>query len=374
MELLCEGPVEPLVAEIERRLASAATHPGATVNATSATVAPPTAASLAGSRANRLPLESADRDRLSTVRRDNVIEWSASAYGEARWTPFAWMTWMAGVRGDLFLFDVDARDGVGRDTNSGREIDGLVSPKLSLVLRPHDMVELYLNGGGGFHSNDARGTTIRVAPSGEVVDDVNPLARQWGAEIGARWQPDRRFHLAGAFWFLTSESELVYVGDAGETEPAGSSRRYGVELTAFVRPIDWLAFDATYAVSSAKFKNAPSGEDHIPGAIETVLSAGATLTAGPLSGSVRLRHFGAYPMLEDNSQRAGSTTLVNLGANYDWNRFRFGVTVINLFDSKDNDIEYYYASRLASEPAPVEDVHLHPVEPRQVRATVTAHF
>ena len=320
-------------------------------------------------------MKTAARSRVSTTRRDNVTEWSGSLYSEARWTPFEWMSWMVGVRGDLFVFDVDARDGLGQETNSGREVDGLVSPKLSLVLRPHEQVEVYLNGGGGFHSNDARGTTIRIDPaSGELVDDVDPLARQWGAEIGTRWQPDDRFHLTGAFWFLRSESELVFVGDAGTTEPQGSSRRYGVELTGFLRPFDWIAFDASYAFSNADFTSEPSGRDRVTGALETVITAGATVTAGPWSGSLRVRHFGAYPLIEDNTQRAGSTTLLNLGANYDWKQLRFGVTVINLLDSKDNDIEYFFESQLAGETAPEEDVHLHPAAPRQVRATLTARF
>lgn len=321
----------------------------------------------------------AARRRVSTVRRDNVTEWSGSLYSEARWTPFEWMSWMVGVRGDLFVFDVDTRDGVGQETNSGREVDGLVSPKLSLILRPHDQVEVYLNGGGGFHSNDARGTTIRIDPasdpaSPERVDEVDPLARQWGAEIGTRWQPDSRFHLTGAFWFLRSESELVFVGDAGTTEPQGSSRRYGVELTGFLRPFEWIAFDASYAFSNAEFTNEPSGQDRVTGALESVITAGATVTAGPWSGSLRVRHFGSYALVEDNSQRAGSTTLLNLGANYDWKQLRFGLTVINLLDSKDNDIEYFFESQLAGEPAPVEGVHLHPAAPRQIRATLTARF
>lgn len=315
------------------------------------------------------------RQRVNTVRRDRVTEWSGAAYSEARWSPFDWMTWMVGVRGDLYVFDVDAREGMGSETNSGREVDALLSPKLALMLRPHEDVEVYLNGGGGYHSNDARGTTIRIDPrTGDPVEAVDPLARQWGAEVGARWQPDSRFHLTSAFWFLRSSSELVFVGDAGTTEAQGSSRRYGVELTAFVRPVRWLAFDATYAVSRADFTNTPGGQDRIPGALESVVTAGATLTAGPLSGSLRVRHFGAYPLSEENRQRAGSTTLVNLGANYDWGALRFGLTVVNLFDSKDSDVEYFYESRLAGEPAPEEDVHLHPVEPRQFRATVTARF
>ena len=237
------------------------------------------------------------RQRVSGVRRDEVHEWSGAVYSEARWSPVEWMTWMLGVRGDLFVFDVDPRSGVGQQANDGTEVDGLVSPKLSLILRPHETFEIYLNGGGGFHSNDARGVTIAIDPkTGAPVDDVDPLARQWGAEIGARWQPDPRMHLTGTLWFLTSESELVFVGDAGTTEPQGSSRRHGVEVTGFLRPFDWIAFDASYSYARAEFKNAPAGQDRIPGALESVFTAGATLTAGPASGSVRVRHFGAYPL------------------------------------------------------------------------------
>ena len=45
------------------------------------------------------------------------------------------------------------------------------------------------------------------------------------------------------------------------------------------------------------------------------------------------------------------------------------VDVLNLLDSDDDDITYFYASRLAGEPAEgVEDLHFHPIEPRTVRA------
>ncbi|MFK7898563.1 MAG: TonB-dependent receptor [Myxococcota bacterium] len=329
-------------------------------------------------------LRTAGRQRVSTVRRDNVTEWSGSLFGEAVWSPSDFFTARAGLRGDLFVFDVDARDGVAAGTNSGREVDGLVSPKLSFILRPHDDFEIYLNGGGGFHSNDARGTTISIDPASEDplnperVDSVDPLARQWGAEIGARWQPSAQAHLTTAFWWLDSESELVFVGDAGTTEAQGSSRRYGVELNGFIRPVDWLAFDASYTYSWAEFRSLPSGADRIPGAIESVVAAGATVTFGPLSGSLRVRHFGAYPLIEDNSKRAGGTTLLNLGAGYDVGPLRFGITVVNLLDSKDSDIEYFFPSRLEGPPAEPaageEDVHFHPAAPRQVRASVTARF
>jgi hypothetical protein len=47
------------------------------------------------------------------------------------------------------------------------------------------------------------------------------------------------------------------------------------------------------------------------------------------------------------------------------------VGVLNLLDAAEYDIQYYYPSRLQGEPAGgVEDVHFHPVEPRQVRISV----
>ena len=50
------------------------------------------------------------------------------------------------------------------------------------------------------------------------------------------------------------------------------------------------------------------------------------------------------------------------------------VSVFNVLNRRDCDIEYYYASQLRAEPAPVNDLHVHPVEPRSVRATILYRF
>ncbi len=45
--------------------------------------------------------------------------------------------------------------------------------------------------------------------------------------------------------------------------------------------------------------------------------------------------------------------------------------MLNVFDSRGDDIDYYYVSRLPGEPAAgVGDQHFHPVEPRQLRVSV----
>jgi len=322
-------------------------------------------------------IQTAERQRAEITRRDAVTEWSGSVFAEAEYEPLAWLTVVAGLRGDLYAFDVDTRSGAfgSAPFNGGGEVDGLVNPKLALIARPHEHVELYLNGGGGFHSNDARGTTLQIDPSdGSTRPPVDPLARQWGTEIGARWQPDERLHLTSVVWFLDSESELVFVGDAGTTEATFASQRFGVELTGFVRPFPWLALDATYSWSNARFDTLEDGVDKVPGGLEHVVAAGATVTAGGFSSSVRLRYFAAYPLLEDNTRRAASTTLVNWGNAYTWRNVTFDLTVINLFDSKDSDIQYFYESQLPGEAAPVSDTHLHPAEPRQLRGTVRVAF
>lgn len=41
--------------------------------------------------------------------------------------------------------------------------------------------------------------------------------------------------------------------------------------------------------------------------------------------------------------------------------------ILNLLDSDDRDITYFYESQLRGEPTGVEDLYFHPMEPRQVR-------
>jgi outer membrane receptor protein involved in Fe transport len=70
-----------------------------------------------------------------------------------------------------------------------------------------------------------------------------------------------------------------------------------------------------------------------------------------------------------------ATLLLNAQAQYEFNpNWTLGIEVMNLLDSDDNDITYFYESQLASEAAPVEDIHFHPAEPRSVRLTLQARF
>ena len=311
------------------------------------------------------------RQRIRTIRDDEVQEFSIGGFAEIELNVTDRLRASVGVRGDFYDYNVDA----SIIANSGDGTDGIFTPTAALAWRATDALELYANYGQGFHSNDVRGAAISIDPrTFDPVDPVDVLVRAEGAEIGARFSQGRFNATISGFW-LELDEELVFVGDAGTTEPNDASRRFGVEFSAFWRPADWVRFDGTAAYTDARFKNAPGGEDRIPQAVENVFGAGVTVEPlERLTGSLRLRHFGKAPLIEDASVFSEPTTIVNLGLYYDLGPARLGLDVLNLFDSEDADITYFFESQLPGEPAPVADIHLHPVEPRQVRGSLTLQF
>ncbi len=311
------------------------------------------------------------RERIGTIRSDAVSEWGSGGWvaAESRWTP--WLRTMAGLRGDAYRFDVRA----DIPENSGERWSGLLSPKGSVAVGPWAGTEVYASAGLAYHSNDARGTVISVDPvTGEPADRVDPLVRSRGAELGLRASPAGTWRTTLAAWVLDLDSELLFVGDAGTTEPSDRSRRVGVTWTNFWRPLPSLSVDADISLTRARYVGPPDGEDFVPGAIENVVAAGVAWDGrgdGPLA-ALRVRHLGAYPLIEDDSVRSGATTLVNARLGWRFGKVTLYTSILNLFDVDQSDIEYWYASRLLGEPAAgIEDVHFHPVEPRQLRAGVS---
>ena len=176
----------------------------------------------------------------------------------------------------------------------------------------------------------------------------------------------------------------VFVGDAGTTEPSGrKGRRYGVEFANFYDVTKWMTLDADFAFSKARFRDHDAAVgDHIPDAVESVIAAGVSFhDLGGFFGSLRMRYFGARALIEDNSVRSAASLLFNAQAGYQINKtWAVQVDVLNLFNAKVNDQEYYYSSRLPGEPAGPEadggylDRQVHPAEPLTVRVSLTAKF
>jgi len=313
----------------------------------------------------------------AVTREDEVLQSSLGLFLAERIALTDWARAELALRGDIFRFEVDSSEPL----NSGTEVAGRASPKGSLVFGPWRDAEAYLSSGLGFHSNDARGTSTRVDPADGVTPlaPVDPLVESRGAEVGFRFTPPR-LQSTLAFWWLELDSELVYIGDAGNTEAGRPSRRYGVEWTNFWTPLDWLTLDADFAFTHARFSDSDPAGDRIPGAVGTVIASGLSVDRHPwlpdAFAALRLRYFGPRSLIEDDSARSEQTLLVNLLAGYRLTeRAQLAVQVFNLLGREDDDITYFYPSRLPGEAAGpsdggFDDFHFHPVEPRAARVVL----
>lgn len=317
----------------------------------------------------------------ATVREDAMKQTSVGLYIENRTQWLRWLRSTAALRADLYRFDVSS----SLAANSGQASDRMLSPKLAFTLGPWAGTEGFVSMGSGFHSNDGRGTVQRVDPTDATtpVSRVDALVRTKGAEVGLRHQPSQTLQLSASVWGLDAASELLFVGDAGTTEASRPSRRRGIELSADWQPAPgWLA-ELDAAFTRARFADSDPAGTRIPGAVSRVLSLGLGYDPGAWFAQARLRHFGPRALVEDNSVRSSSTTLVNLRLGWRADtRSLVTLDVLNLFDRRDSDIDYFYASCLRTDQARagsgcqplvgqpytgIGDVHTHPVEPRSLR-------
>ncbi len=318
-------------------------------------------------------LRTQDRQLVDTVRDDVVEEGSIGVFvaNEFRFND-QWRSYV-GVRRDEYDFDVDSSLAV----NSGSARAGQTSYKASLAYTPFDALELYASAGTGFHSNDARGTTIRVDPvSLEPVDRVDALVESTGAEIGSRLYFSDRLQATLALWTLRLDSELLFVGDAGITEPTRPSKRDGVEAGLYWFGSETYSSNIEASYTRSRFRDDDPAGHEIPGSIPLVVSAGVTgRYAGGWLASAQLKHFGKYPLIEDDSVRSDGSTIVNLRVGREWSRYGLHLDVLNALDSDDHDIDYFYASRLPGEPEEgVEDIHYHVFPSRSLRLSLQVRF
>ena len=93
-------------------------------------------------------------------------------------------------------------------------------------------------------------------------------------------------------------------------------------------------------------------------------------------GSLRFRYFGDRPLIEDGSQTSNGTRTWNLKLGYEQVQWRASLDILNLTNSHDHDIDYFYSSRLAHEPfgSATDDIHYHPIEPRTLRVSIAYKY
>jgi len=285
--------------------------------------------------------------------------------------------------------------------NSGTASKFLPSPKASLIFGPWAKTEFYIQGGFGFHSNDARGATQHVEPISPAnpfptpSTPISPLVQTKGGEVGVRTLFVPHLQSTLSVWYLHSNSELEQDGDTGSTVASEqSSNRYGVEWANYYTPLEHLAFDFDLADSRARFTQVDPddaasvnvgggqypvqgpGGFRVPEAVGFVVSSGVTVhDYKGSSASLRLRYFGPRDLTSDGIYRSNLTALLNAEVGYQINRrLRVSAEFLNLPNRHDHDIDYAYISRITPTDAPAFTDVFHPVEPFQLRFGLRYRF
>ena len=172
------------------------------------------------------------------------------------------------------------------------------------------------------------------------------------------------------------------VGDAGVTEARGASRRRGLEWSNDNAPWPWLLVDADMAWSRARFVAEENGGKRVPNAVPCNASLAATLTpAGPWFAGLKLRYIGAYDLDESGTEKSRSNWTANLKLGWRFSpRNELSLDVLNLFDRRANDIEYWGEACTRAEGAGcgggegIAGRLVHPMEPRALRLSWRAAF
>ena len=348
------------------------------------------------------------RQFLAAYINDHVDEGNAAIYGEntIHWT--SWLRTVAGWRGDYYAANVDS---ILQPANSGNPKEAIGSPKFRMVVGPFAKTEFFVGAGMGYHSNDARSTTLTQVPGDPATPEgATPfLVRSRGAEIGVRTKAIPDLDSSISLFYIHQDSELFFDGDTGDTVAGLPSQRTGVEFTNDYRPFSWMHIDADLALSRARFLgydetqaalyqslagnpqaqigNAPG--NYVYNAPRMVASAGITL--GEKTGwfsALRWRYISSRPLTEDGVFQSPPFNVINAGVGYRFdNGWHIQLDALNLLNSTTDLATYAYGSLLTSDamfamcfPTPkipvavcqngVMDYIYHPVEPLAFRLTL----
>ena len=243
-----------------------------------------------------------------------------------------------------------------------------VSPKLNFFFNQTKNLQWFLKSGIGFHSNDTR---VVVQQEGKEI-----LPKAYGADFGVIWKPFPKMVFNTALWYLFSEQEFVYVGDAGIVEPSGQSERYGVDIGLRYQFTDWLYFDSDATLTHARSVEEPSGADYIPLAPDFTVTGGLAITdLKGFSAGIRYRYVDDRPANVDNSIIAAGYFVTDFNMNYAFNtHWNLGIAIENLFDTEWNETQFATESRLQNETASVEEIHFTPGTPFFIKAMVSYRF
>ena len=346
------------------------------------------------------------RVRMNVFTNDVVDEQNFFTWAEQEYlfSPKVRMVW--GIRQDLFTFSKNdllgnALDSInnGLPHASGTACKSVFSPKVNLIISPNHKLDLFLNFGQGFHSNDARdvviGQTINNLISVWQQDGLNnnqideklqkynldpamkgisTLPKATAGEVGMQTRLFNRLHLNLAAWYLHLQTEYVYDGDGGTTALGNPTQRLGFDAEMRYSFLPWLWFDSDISYSHATQTNLSAGQNYVPNAPALVASGGlSVLRINGLSGAIRFRCVGDRPLDQSNTFAAHPYTIFNANLTYKYKSLLFSVNCENIFNADWNEVQFETLTRLKGQ-QPVNGICFTPGNPRNFQFGVSYQF
>lgn len=308
-----------------------------------------------------------NRATIAPVQLGNLDEANLFAYLSETWALSPRLAVNAALRFDQLYFkyqDLLAGNAAPAVLKASRH---RLSPKLNISYTYSPAVQFYVSAGQGFHSNDTR---VSVLPDHREI-----LPRATGADLGVTFKPASRLFINGALWFLDLEQEFVYVGDEGVVEPAGRTRRFGVDVSARYQLTDHLFADADVNLAKPRARDTEAGAYYIPLA-PTATSTGGFTYQSPrkFRGSLRYRYVADRAANEDYSLTADGYFLLDAVAAYTVKKLEFKLSAENLLNQAWKEAQFETESRLPGEAEPVTEINFTPGTPFFIKAGVSYSF
>lgn len=350
---------------------------------------------------------SPNRVRMDAYTNDVVDEQNLNFWFQQEFvfSPMVRVVW--GLRHDFFTFSKEDMVGSSLDSisnglphASGVAHQSVFSPKMNLIISPIKNLDVFLNFGQGFHSNDARDVVLgtRVSElsatwkneglSDSQIDErlgkynLDPSMRNTGTlpkatagEIGIKSRMYKKLFLTLSTWYLYLDKEFVYSGDGGVAELSDPTQRLGIDAEARLSLKSWLWADFDLSLAKATIKNLPDGENYVPLAPTFTASGGINAVREKgFGGSLRFRHLSDRPANEDNSIVALGHTLFYASLAYNYRQFTFAVNGENLLNSEWNEAQFSTETRLKGEKNSVTELCYTPGNPRNFQISVSYRF
>ena len=303
------------------------------------------------------------RQFIDYVKLGDIKELNAFAFTDQQLTVGKWL-FSAGVRLDYFHFNYFDKLTPNQQPSQNKAI---VSPKLNIQYTVNSTVQVYIKGGKGFHSNDTR---VVTANSGKQI-----LPAAYGADLGVILKPTKNLFINIAAWYLFLNQEFVYVGDDGNIEPSGKTRRTGIDVIARYQFTKNLFFNANVNFTKPRAIGQKKGEDYIPLAPTTTSTGGLFYKAKEgFNGGLTYRYIKNRPANEDNSITAKGYFLMDAAVNYTKPKYEIGLAVENMFNVKWNEAQFATESQLKNEAMPVTELNYTPGIPFFARLKLAVFF